>query len=81
VTGLRGYGTTITGTQHALANQSKGRNGLSPMKDHFVEGQVSQRHPQWRKAMSKTHNTQRSSVERLAIPRKSAEHFIDQVNQ
>jgi hypothetical protein len=80
VSGLRGYGTTINGTQNSLAAQSKGRNGLSPMKDFFVEGQVSIRHPQWRHAMSKTHKTQRSSVERLAIPRKSAEHFIDQVN-
>jgi hypothetical protein len=50
------------------------------MKDFFVEGQVSIRHPQWRQAMSKTSKIQRGSVERLAIPRKSTEHFIDQVN-
>lgn len=38
VAGLRGKNTSIRGHQAEIAVQSKGRSGLSPMKDFFVEG-------------------------------------------
>lgn len=52
VVNLREYGSTVQSTQAALATASKGRNGLNPMKDYFVEGQRSVRHPQWRQYMT-----------------------------
>lgn len=80
VQNLRHYGTSVRDTQFQVAALSSKRDGLSAMKDFFVEGQVSIRSPKMRQQIGATHLAQRSSVERLSVPRQSREHFIDTVN-
>ena len=73
---LRAYPTSIAGAQRQINADKK--KGLSPRRDHFVEGQISIRSPKARNGLNMLHTSQRWQADRLSMPKKaSQERFVD----
>lgn len=77
VANLRQYDSSVQGHQRTIVQQSRLRQGLSPLKDFFVEGQVSIRSPRARRTLAAASGYQKASVERLSIPKDLKRQFAD----
>ena len=73
VNSLRGY--PMQGNQQRAIQADK-RKGLSPQRDHFIEGQISIRSPKARNGLNMLRTSQKWQADRLSMPkRKSQERF------